>query len=192
VNWGGATADPTTGFVYVNAHDTSLVGWIERRRPGLNYGNGVAGSTLPYDRGSVNGAGPYFTFSAPYKDSTGRTLANPSLPASAMGRLVAVNANTGEIRVGEHAGTHRGAARRQAAHRWQRQPRSDGNGGRSALRRRDQRSPLPRVRLEDGQGAVVDPLEATVNAKPDDVSRKNGEQFVAFIATDTLVAYALP
>ena len=37
INWGGATVDPTTGFVYVNAHDTSLVGWIERKRPGLNY-----------------------------------------------------------------------------------------------------------------------------------------------------------
>ena len=80
----------------MNAHDTSLVGWIERRRPGLNYGNGVAGSTLPYDRGSVNGAGPHFTFSAPLKDSTGRTLAN--LPCQRPpARLVAVNANTGEI-----------------------------------------------------------------------------------------------
>jgi quinoprotein glucose dehydrogenase len=34
VNWGGAAADPTSGYVYVNAHDTSLVGWIEAKRPG--------------------------------------------------------------------------------------------------------------------------------------------------------------
>jgi len=68
--------DPTTGYVFVNAHDTSLVGWIEQKRPGLNYGRGTEGSTIPYDRGSVNGAGPYFTFSAPLKDDTGRTIAN--------------------------------------------------------------------------------------------------------------------
>ena len=61
VNWGGAAVDPTTGYVFVNAHDTSLVGWIEEKRPGQNYGRGTEGSTIPYDRGSVNGAGPYFT-----------------------------------------------------------------------------------------------------------------------------------
>ena len=43
VNWGGAAADPTTGYVFVNAHDTSLVGWIEEKRPGQNYGRGTAG-----------------------------------------------------------------------------------------------------------------------------------------------------
>src|SRR5690606_15489941 len=31
VNWGGAAADPNTGLVYVNAQDTSLVGWVERK-----------------------------------------------------------------------------------------------------------------------------------------------------------------
>ena len=31
VNWGGPAADPTTGMVYVNAQDTSLVGWVERK-----------------------------------------------------------------------------------------------------------------------------------------------------------------
>jgi quinoprotein glucose dehydrogenase len=34
VNWGGPAADPRTGFVFVNAHDTSLVGWIEKKKPG--------------------------------------------------------------------------------------------------------------------------------------------------------------
>ena len=35
VNWGGTAADPRTGYVYVNAHDTSLVGWIEKKKPGV-------------------------------------------------------------------------------------------------------------------------------------------------------------
>ncbi len=35
VNWGGLAADPRSGLVFINAHDSSLVGWIERKRPGL-------------------------------------------------------------------------------------------------------------------------------------------------------------
>jgi glucose dehydrogenase len=35
-------------------------------------------------------------------------------------------------------------------------------------------------------------LEATVNANPMTYRGKNGKQYVAFVATDTLVAYALP
>ena len=37
VNWGGTAADPTTGLVYMNAHDTSLVGWVEKKKPGVTY-----------------------------------------------------------------------------------------------------------------------------------------------------------
>ena len=37
VNWGGTAADPTTGLVYVNAQDTSLVGWVEKKKPGVTY-----------------------------------------------------------------------------------------------------------------------------------------------------------
>ena len=55
-------------MVFVNAHDSSLVGWIERKKPGLNYGRNTEGSTQPYDRASVNGPGPYFSFTAPLKD----------------------------------------------------------------------------------------------------------------------------
>jgi glucose dehydrogenase len=97
VNWGGPAADPSTGFVYVNAHDTSLVGWIEKVRPGQNYGRGTEGSKQPYDRGSVNGAGPYFTFSAPMRDENGKVIANLPCQRPPWARLVAVNANTGDI-----------------------------------------------------------------------------------------------
>ncbi len=65
VNWGGLAADPRSGYVFMNSKDSSLVGWIERKGPGLDYGRNTEESTQPYDRGSVNGPGPYFTFSAP-------------------------------------------------------------------------------------------------------------------------------
>jgi glucose dehydrogenase len=35
-------------------------------------------------------------------------------------------------------------------------------------------------------------LEQTVNANPMTYRARNGKQYVAFVATDTLVAYALP
>jgi len=97
VNWGGAAVDPTSGYVFVNAHDTSLVGWIEEKRPGQNYGRGTEGSTIPYDRGSVNGAGPYFTFSAPLKDESGRTLANLPCQRPPQGADSWRSMRTGEI-----------------------------------------------------------------------------------------------
>src|SRR5207249_4875813 len=97
VNWGGIAADPSSGYLFVNAHDTSLVGWMEKKKPGLNYGRGTEGSTQLYDRGSVNGPGPYFTFSAPLKDASGRTLANLPCQRPPWSRLVAINANTGDI-----------------------------------------------------------------------------------------------
>ena len=83
-------------------------------------------------------------------------------------------------------------AGRQAERRRQRQRRADGDRGRRGVRRGDQRSPLPRVRREDRQGVVGDKLGATVNANPMTYQGKNGKQYVAAVATDTVVAFALP
>jgi quinoprotein glucose dehydrogenase len=97
VNWGGPAADPRSGMVFINAHDSSLVGYMERKKPGLNYGRNTEGSTQPYDRASVNGPGPYAGFTAPMKDETGRTVANLPCWRPPWARLTAVNANTGEV-----------------------------------------------------------------------------------------------
>jgi len=87
VNWGGPAGDPTTGYIYAFTQDASLVGWIEKKKPVGNYGNGTAGSTQPYDRASVTGPGPYAGFTA-----NGMPCQKPP-----WGRLTAVNANTGDI-----------------------------------------------------------------------------------------------
>jgi glucose dehydrogenase len=192
VNWGGATADPTTGFVYVNAHDTSLVGWIERKRPGLNYGNGTAGSTIPFDRGSVNGAGPYFTFSAPLKDSTGRTIANLPCQRPPWARLVAVNANTGDIAWESTLGLT------EALPEGKQLTGGSGSAGPSATAgglifvgaTNDRR--FRAFDSKTGKELWATRLDQTVNANPMTYRGKNGKQYVAVIATDTLVAYALP
>jgi len=192
VNWGGAAADPTTGYVYVNAHDTSLVGWIEARRPGLNYGNGVAGTRTPYDRGSVNGAGPYFTFSAPYKDSTGRTLTNLPCQRPPWGRLTAVNANTGEIAWEVPLGLTEALpeGKQLTGNSGSAGPTVTAGGlvfvGATSDRR------LRAFDSKTGQELWSTRLDAQVNANPMTYRGKNGKQYVATVATDQLVVFALP
>ena len=156
VNWGGAAADPTTGYVYVNAHDTSLVGWIETQaaRAELRQRRRRA-RRMPYDRGSVNGAGPVLHASARRcKDATGRTIANLPCQRPPWARLVAVNANTGEIAWESTLGLT------EALPEGKQLTGGSGSAGPTVTAgglvfvgaTNDRR--LPRVRCEDGQGAV--------------------------------------
>ena len=192
VNWGGAAADPTTGYVYVNAHDTSLVGWIEARRPGLNYGNGVAGTRTPYDRGSVNGAGPYFTFSAPYKDSTGRTLANLPCQRPPWGRLVAVDANTGDVAWESPLGLTEALpeGKQLTGNSGSAGPTVTAGGVVFVGATSDRR--LRAFDAKTGKELWATRLDAQVNANPMTYRGKNGKEYVAAIATDSLVVFALP
>jgi glucose dehydrogenase len=101
VNWGGVAVDPTSGFFYATSHDGALVGWVQDKDPNVTYSFEAVGSKQPYDRASINGVGPFFTFSAPLSgkyDENNRPV-GPSLPCQRppWGKLVAVNANTGEI-----------------------------------------------------------------------------------------------
>jgi quinoprotein glucose dehydrogenase len=102
VNWGGVAADPTTGLVYAQAHDGSLVGWTEVKDPSRDYSFEEGGSQQPYDRASVDGKGPFFSFSAPLSGEYGDNgrPKGPQAPCfkGPWARLVAVDANTGEIK----------------------------------------------------------------------------------------------
>lgn len=100
VNWGGVAVTPE-GIAYVNSHDTSLVGWVQDKDPNVTYSFEAVGSKQPYDRASINGVGPFFSFNAPLGgkfDDNGRPV-GPSAPCHRppWARLIAVNANTGEI-----------------------------------------------------------------------------------------------
>ncbi len=78
--WGGTAADPRTGMLYINTSEGGSIGYIEKRKPGLNYGRGEEGSDQTYDRANLTGPGAYASFSAAYKTPT----AAPSpCPASA-------------------------------------------------------------------------------------------------------------
>jgi quinoprotein glucose dehydrogenase len=192
VNWGGPAADPSSGYVFVNAHDTSLVGWIEKVRPGQNYGRGTEGSKQPYDRGSVNGAGPYFTFSAPMKDDTGRVLANLPCQRPPWARLVAVNANTGDIAWQVPLGTT------EALPEGKRNTGGSGSAGPIVTAggvvivgaTNDRR--LRAFDSKTGRELWTAPLPGVGNANPITYTGKNGKQYVAIIATDSLQVFALP
>jgi glucose dehydrogenase len=192
VNWGGPAADPSTGYVFVNAHDTSLVGWIEKRKPGLNYGRGVEGTTQPYDRASVNGPGPYFGFTAPLKDASGRTIANLPCQRPPWSRLIAVNANTGEIAWQSTLGVT------DALPEGKQLTGGSGSAGPTVTAgglvfvgaTSDRR--FRAFDAKTGKELWAIKLDAQVNANPMTYRGKNGKQYVAVVATDTLVAFALP
>ena len=192
VNWGGITADPTSGYVYVNAHDTSLVGWIEKKKAGLIYGRGAEGSTQPYDRASVNGAGPYFTLSAPLKDGAGRTIANLPCQRPPWARLVAVNANTGEIAWQTPLGITEALPEGKQA------TGGSGSAGPTVTAggvvfvgaTNDRR--LRAFDAKTGRELWVAKLDAVANANPMTYQGGNGKQYVAVVATDSVVVFALP
>jgi len=191
VNWGGAAADPESGFAYVNAHDGSLVGWVEAKKPGGNYGRGTEGSTQPFDRASVDGPGPYFSFSAPMKTADGRTVTLPcSRPPWA--QLVAINANTGEIAWQVPLGIT------DALPKEKQLTGASGSAGPLVTAggvvvvgaTTDRRFRAFEART--GKEVWSTQLEAAVNANPITYRGRNGKQYLAAVATDQLVAFALP
>ena len=94
--WGGSAADPTKGIVYVNTSEGGSIGWIEPRDPKGNYGRGDENSPQPYDRGSLIGPGAYSGFNASFTAADGRKVTLPCIKPP-WGRLIAVDANTGNI-----------------------------------------------------------------------------------------------
>ncbi|WP_126174043.1 PQQ-binding-like beta-propeller repeat protein [Altericroceibacterium xinjiangense] len=95
-NWGGSAADPAKGLVFVNTSEGGSIGWIEKRDPKGDYGRGTTNSNQLYDRGSLQGPGAYSSFSASYTEKDGRKVTLPCIKPP-WGRLIAVDANTGEI-----------------------------------------------------------------------------------------------
>jgi quinoprotein glucose dehydrogenase len=191
-NWGGTATDPTTGYVFVQTHDASLIGWMEKIRPGAFYGRGTEGSTQLYDRGSVAGPGPYGTFSAAVKDENGRTIGNWPCQKPPWGRLSAVNANTGEIAWQVPLGLNEGLpeGKQKTGGSTSAGPLATAGGlvfiGATTDRR---------FRAFDSKSGVelwTAKLEHNVGANPMTYQGKNGKQYVAVMATDSLLVFALP
>ena len=196
VNWGGMAVDPTTGFIYVNAQNTSLVGWVEEKDPNIDYSFDARGSKQAYDRASVNGVGPFFTFSAPMNgyDENGRPKPGPQLPCQRppWSKLIAINANTGQIAWESVLGTNGAlpAGKQLVGGSGSAGPTVTAGGlvfvGATSDRR------FRAFDAKTGKELWSTSVPAQANANPMSYQGKDGKQHVAVVAGGTLVSFALP
>ena len=194
VNWGGAAADPTTGLVYVNAQDTSLVGWVEKVEGEKPY-SFDATSAPEYDRASVDGKGPFFTFSAPLSgeyDERGRPVGT-SAPCykPPWARLTAVNANTGEIAWAVPLGMFEELpeGRQVLGNSGSAGPSVTAGGLVFVGATNDKR--LRAFDADTGEQLWEVVLNGNANANPMTYRARDGKQYVAINASGTITAFAL-
>jgi glucose dehydrogenase len=96
-NWGGMAIDPKSGYVFAYTQDLAQVGWTEKKKPGVQYAFDERGSDLLYTRASVDGPGPFHTFTAPVTDGNGKTIGVWPCQKPPWGLLHAVDVKTGTI-----------------------------------------------------------------------------------------------
>lgn len=181
-NWGGPSADPTLGYVFVFTQDAALVGWIEKKVPGGNYGNGTAGSPIAYDRGSVNGPGPYFNFTA-----SGMPCQKPP-----WGQLWAVNAATGDIawHVVLGVSDNLPPGKQNTGRGGSAGPISTAGGLVFIGATSDSR--FRALDSKTGKELWVTRLNANGSANPMTYQARNGKQYVAIAAAGTVNVFTLP
>jgi glucose dehydrogenase len=191
-NWGGTAIDPTNGYIFVQTHDMSLMGWLEKKKSGANYGRGTEGSTQQYDRASVDGPGPYFGFSVVMKDANGHPLGNWPCQKPPWGKLYAINANTGDIAWQSVVGITEGLPSGKQ--------NTGGGGSAGPIATAGGlvfigATPDNRFRAIDsktGKELWVVKLGKNANANPMTYEAKDGRQYVAIVAVDSVYVFALP
>jgi len=195
VNWGGLAVDPESGTVFANVQQTSLVGWTERKDTTESYSFDANDTNQPYDRASVDGKGPFFTFSSPISgkyDEQGR-------PAGAVapcyrppwGRLTAVDAKTGQVKWQVPLGLI------EELPEGKRLVGNSGNAGPTVTAgglvfvgaTNDKR--FRAFDSETGEQLWEAMLTNNANANPLSYRGRSGKQYVAINAGGTVVAYSL-
>lgn len=174
-NWGGTTSDPKSGYVFLVTQDDAALGWMEGSREG---------APSPYTRITLGRGTSNFDVAMPG--------GNWPCQKPPWGRLTAVNASTGDIAWQVPLGIT------------EQLPAGKQNTGRPALA-----GPIAtaggllfiastddnRFRALDartGRELWVTTLERRGNANPITYRGRNGTQYVAVVATDTVAVYALP
>jgi glucose dehydrogenase len=173
-SWGGMASDPKSGYIFVQTKDSPLTGWIEKKKEGTRYEN----ANLPYDR--VNGTVGAFSVS--------------NLPCykPPWSRIIAVNANTGDIAWQTTLGTNQSLpeGKRNVGGSGSAGPMVTASGlvfigaaSDNRFRAFDSRT---------GKELWAGQLDRQGNAVPMTYQGKNGKQYVAVTASDTVVVFALP
>jgi len=195
INWGGAAADPNTGLVYVNAQATSLVGWVERKDSTESYSFDANDTNQAYDRASVDGKGPFFSFSAPLSgkyDDNGRPVGTQApCYRPPWAQLTAVDANTGAIKwqvpLGDYDELPEG--RRTLGNAGSAGPTVTAGGLVLVGATNDKR--FRAFDAQSGQMLWQAQLRSSANANPMTYRGRSGKQYVAINAGGTIVTYSL-
>jgi quinoprotein glucose dehydrogenase len=158
----------------------------------LGYGPGDGGAAQVYDRSSAQGRGPYHDFSVEMKDASGRSLGTWPCQKPPWGRLAAVNANTGEIAWQVPLGITEGLpeGKQQTGSSVSAGPIATAGGLVFIGSTLDNR--FRAFDSKTGKELWVTNLGRDANANPMTYQGKNGKQYVAIVATDTLFVFALP
>ncbi len=173
-NWGGIAHDPASGYVFVVTQDDGALGWVEKTREG---------SPVPYDKVSAPGRATF---------DIRMTGGNWPCQKPPWGRLTAVNASTGDIAWQVPLGiTEQLPPGKQNTGR----PAMAGAivtaGGLVFVASTDDNR-FRAFDVKTGKELWVTKLDRRGNADPMTYQGANGKQYVAIVATDTLVVYALP
>lgn len=173
-NWGGTAADPRSGTVYIVTQDDGALGWVEKARDG---------SPVPYDKATLPGRS---TFDV----RIGGVVWPCQKPP--WGRLMAVNAATGDVAWQTPLGvTDQLPADKQRTGRPALAgPIATASGLLFVASTDDNR--FRAIDAKTGRELWITRLEKRGNANPLTYQGANGKQYVSIVATDTLVAFALP
>jgi quinoprotein glucose dehydrogenase len=157
----------------------------------VTYSFEAVGSNQPYDRASINGVGPFFTFSAPMKTADGRTVTLPcTRPPWA--KLVAVDASTGEIAWETTLGVNEALpeGRQDSGNAGSAGPTVTAGGLVFIGATNDRR--FRAFDAKTGKELWTATLEKNANANPMTYQGADGKQYVAIVASDTVMVYGLP
>lgn len=172
-NWGGIAFDPNSGYVFVVTQDVGVLGWVEKAKDG---------SPVPYEKANPGRS----TFDVRMGDLNWPCQKPP------WGRLTAVNASTGDIAWQVPLGvTPQLPEGKQRTGR----PALAGAivtaGGVLFVASTDDNR-FRAFDVKTGKELWGTPLERRGNADPITYQGRNGKQYVAVVAIDTLAVYALP
>jgi quinoprotein glucose dehydrogenase len=172
-NWGGIAFDPNSRFILVSTQDVGALGVVERTKEG---------SPVPYDKTS------------PGRSTFDVRMGNTDWPCQKppWGRLTAVDSSTGDVAWQIPLGiTEQLPADRQNTGR----PILAGPiataGGLVFIASTDDNR-FRALDVKNGRQLWVTRLERRGNADPITYLGRNGKQYVAVVATDTLMVYSLP
>ena len=175
-NWGGTAFDVATGYLFVATQDVGALGWMETK----------AGSVVPYDKAAPERPSGRGVFDV--------RIGGVSWPCQKppWGRLIAINAATGDfawqIRLG--ITEQLPAGKQNTGRPVLAGPIVTATGLLFIASTDDNR--FRALDARDGRELWMTKLEKRGNADPITYQGKDGKQYVVVVATDTVMAYALP